>query len=262
MIDTHAHLNFEAFQDDYADAIRRSFDHGVKKIINVGSRYETSRRAVEIAGELEGVYAAIGLHPIHVFDEEFDVEKYRRLGQSDKVMAVGETGLDRFHLPEEKREEFLELQEEVFRQHIELARELNLPLIMHCRGSREDPTGAYARMTEILAEYEGIRGVIHCFSADWPMAEKFLNMGFYIGFTGIVTFPKSEALAEVAARVPSDRMLTETDAPYLSPEPYRGQRNEPWHIKFIVEKIASLRGIPAEEIEKQAAENARRLFGI
>lgn len=262
MIDTHTHLNFKAFEKDCAQALRRSFDNGVEAVINVGSDYKTSKRAAEIAMETEGAYAAVGLHPIHAMDEEFDMEKYRGLAKAGKVVAIGETGLDYFHLPKERQEEFLALQEEVFEKHISLAKELDLPLIMHCRGSKEDPKGVYGRMLEILKQNSGLSGVIHCFSADWEIAQKFLDMGFYTGLTGIITFPKSEALAEVVGKAPLDRVLVETDAPYLSPEPYRGQRNEPWHVKFVIEKIAAIRGLEAIEVENQTAENARRLFKI
>ncbi|MGC9048979.1 MAG: TatD family hydrolase [Patescibacteria group bacterium] len=262
MIDTHAHLNFNDFQDDYAEVIKRSFDNGIKAIINVGSNFLTSQRAVEIAKEFLNCYAAIGLHPIHIQDEEFKIEDYRQLIRANKriVKAIGETGLDYFH--DRKNQE---KQKEIFLKHLELAKEFNLTIILHCRGEKNNPKQAYEDLLSIINNQLSIitSGVIHCFSADWQVAQKFLDLDFYLGFTGIITFPNvSQELVEVVDKVPREKILIETDCPFLAPQPVRGQRCEPWHVKFTAEKIAEIKKIPFEEIIKETTNNAIKLFNL
>lgn len=261
MIDTHAHLNFNDFQDDYAEVIRRSFDNGIKAIINVGSNFETSQRAIEIAKEFNKCYAVVGLHPIHADKEEFKVENYYSLIRTNKriVKAIGETGLDYFHNSKNK-----EQQKEIFLKHLELAREFNLPIILHCRGEKNNPWQIYEDLLLVISSLSFVpHGVIHCFSADWQIAQKFLNLGFYIGFTGIITFPNaSPDLLEVVKRVLLDKILIETDCPFLAPQPVRGQRCEPWHVKYTAETIAKIKKKPFKEISKKMAENAIKLFNL
>lgn len=275
LYDTHCHINFKAFAKDGDEVIRRALDNNIGMII-VGSQYSTSERAVEYANKYshEPVYAAAGLHPIHLVEmaveeegekfvsraEKFDREKYRELVfTSNKIVAIGECGLDYYRLPENIEFELIKnLQQQVFREQIELAMELNLPLILHCRGSENNPEDAYREMIEILQEYPPARGVIHCFSSTDKIAEQFLNLGFYIGFTGIITFKKRGDLREIIKKIPPDKILVETDAPYLAPEPRRGERNEPLFVKYVAEEIIRLKiGVTTEDDFER---NFQRLF--
>jgi len=275
LTDTHAHLNFRDFRHNLDDVLARAKEVGVKKIINVGSQFSTSQRAVELAEKYDEFYSAIGLHPIHLEHaeveeegekfisraEEFDYDAYKKLARSSKkVVAIGECGLDFFHIPSElKINDVIAKQKKVFRQHIELARELQLPLILHCRGTKEDSNQAYREMIEVLDEVGYFRGVIHCFGADLEIAQEFVLHGFYIGFTGIVTFKNAKELQTVAREIPLDRILSETDCPYLAPEPHRGQKNEPAYVAEVVRKISELR---EGDVQGQLEKNAAELFNL
>ncbi len=258
MIDTHSHLNFKDFANDYVEVWQRAQTAGVGAALVVGSQLETSRRAMEIAGELPDLYAAIGLHPIHATDENFEIENYRALFTSTpRPVAIGEIGLDYFHHGKEK---FGALQEKILRQFLALAQELNLPCILHCRGAKKDPLTAYDDLLKILADYTTTRGVLHCFTADWPTAEKYLARGFYLGFTGVVTF--APEVAAVAAQAPLDRLLLETDCPYLAPAPRRCERCEPQDVITIARFIAAARNISLVKLEMATDRNARKLFDL
>ena len=278
LIDTHAHVNFNAFKEDTDEVIRRSLAENVW-MINVGSQFSTSERAVAIAeSHGSGVYASVGLHPIHLTsglfkakvdteeiefktrEEEFDFEKYKKLalrfgsGQAkSKVVAIGETGFDYWYKPKTKvrMEEFKNRQKEVFLQHLKLAKESGLPLIFHCRVAFDD-------FFQAIKDFSGINGVMHCFTGDWEQAEKCLKLGFYIGFNGIIFKFDSK---EVIKKVPLERILVETDCPYLTPNPMTG-RNEPLYVKYVAEEIAKIKNIDIEEIAKVTTENAKRLFGL
>ncbi|MBL7141712.1 TatD family hydrolase [Patescibacteria group bacterium] len=268
MIDTHAHLNFQAFKDDYAQVIEQNFKNGLKAVINVGSNLQTSQKAIEIAKEFKNCYAAIGLHPIHVKDEKLDKGKYILLIKENKdlIKAVGETGLDFFRNQELKfkNEKLKSLQKEVFLKHLELAQEFNLPVILHCRGSKENPKDAYIELLKIIKDLKQVpRGVIHCFSADWGMAQEYLNLDFFIGFTGPITFKNATPeLLQVVERSPLNKILLETDCPFLAPEPYRGQRNEPVYIRFMAQKIAEIKNISFEKVVETTTKNAKKLFRL
>ena len=246
LFDTHAHVNFNAYKDDSDEVIRRSLAEDVW-LINVGSQYSTSRRAVEMAVKYEkGVYAAIGLHPIHVGDG-FDYEKYKELAESKKVIAVGEIGLDY------KAEyfSFKNMQRTALCTQLDLARELNLPVIFHCRMAHDD-------LIEILTTRGGIDGVIHCFTGTWEQAQKYMGMGFYLAFDGIIF---RMDLDEVIKKAPLDKILLETDCPYLTPPQIEG-RNEPVYIKYVAEKIARVKNLSYEEIRDATTQNAKKLFKI
>lgn len=261
MIDSHCHLNFNAFKDDWRQVLARCFENDITSIINIGSNYKTSERAVNIAKEFKQSFAAIGLHPIHVRDEKFEIEKYHKLIIENKnyIKAIGETGLDYFHQPVNK-----ELQKKVFLKHLELAREFNLPVILHCRGSIDDPFQAYNDLLSIVYNSKFmVHGTIHCFSANWLIAQKFLDLGFYIGFTGIITYKNcGQDLLETVEKTPLEKILIETDAPYLTPAPYRGQRCEPWHVKFVAEKIAQIKKITQKKVIERTTQNAKDLFKV
>ncbi|OGZ22654.1 MAG: hypothetical protein A3E18_01005, partial [Candidatus Nealsonbacteria bacterium RIFCSPHIGHO2_12_FULL_38_18] len=200
LIDTHSHLNFKDFENDLDGVIGRCVNEDVW-VINAGSQYETSKKAVEIAKKNKTMFAAIGLHPIHARDD-FRIEDYRSLAMSEKVVAIGEIGLDRY----KDYGRYIERQKEIFLQQLDLAKELNLPVIIHCRK-------AHKEIIEILAEYK-LQGVIHCFAGIWEEAEQYLAMGFYLGFNGIMY---KLDLKEVIEKTPLERILIETDSPYLKP---------------------------------------------
>lgn len=268
MIDTHAHLNFDTFKKDYPEVIKKSFDEGLQGIVNIGSNFKTSLRAIEIAKEFKNNYAAVGLHPIHALDEVFDKEKYVSLIRATKgVVAVGETGLDYFRIKNENLK-IKNLQKDIFIKHLEVAKELNLPVILHCRGTRENPEEAYLEMLDTLQSAisdkpYATKGVIHCFQSDWQIAQEFLKLGFYIGFTGLITFKNCQKwLLEVVEKAPIERILIETDCPFLAPEPYRGQRCLPYYVKFTALKIAEIKKMTFSQVISQTIENAKNLFHI
>jgi len=253
LFDTHAHLNFNAYKEDSLEVLQRSLDNGVW-MINVGSQYSTSKRAVEMAEKHEkGVWAAVGLHPIHVREEEFDYEKYKELAKSKKVVAVGEVGLDykpEYALSKEK-------QKIVLAQQLKLAEELDLPVIFHCRMAHDD-------LIKILSENGSrIRGVVHCFTGSWKQAQEYLGMGLYLGFNGII-FKLN--LEEVIKKTPLEKILIETDCPYLTPLPAvalaKAGRNEPLFVKYVAEKIAKVKELSYKEISRITTENAKKLFKI
>jgi len=276
MIDTHAHAHFNAYKDDMDEVIKRSLEKGT--IINlVGTQSDTSRKAVEVAQKYMGVYASVGLHPEHLFSKHVDEEEtsfvsreenfnygyYKNLAEHPKVIGIGECGLDLYRIPEGQTPEvMIKKQEEVFLEHIRLAKELILPMVIHCRE-------AHQYLIKILQSpaARAVRGTIHCYTSNWANAKEYLNLGFYLGFTGVITFPPLKAnptaqaeLLEVVRNAPLDRILLETDCPYLSPIPYRGKRGEPWMVEATAAKIAELRGLSLEKVLQATTENARRLF--
>lgn len=277
LIDTHAHLNFNAYKDDINEVVKRTLAADMK-VINVGSQFSTSERAVKMAQEHQGqMFAAVALHPIHLHEtyvdeveipfksreEKFVEDDYEKLAQEKAVVAIGECGLDYFHMPEEVSEiEFINKQKEVFVRHISLAKKLDLPIILHCRSSRPEPDRAYLEMLEILKQESFSRAVIHCFSASLDTAKKYLDAGLMISFTGIITFPNAKALLPVVEYAPIDRIMIETDAPYLAPQPVRGKRNEPLYVKYVAEKIAEIKNISFNQVEKKTSENAIKFFNL
>lgn len=287
LIDTHAHVNFNAFRDDADQVIKRTLAQDTW-LINVGSQFETSERTVEFAQKYPTkVFAAVGLHPSHLEEgivdegevhfrsrkEEFDIAAYRLLAQRPKVVAIGEFGLDYYRLSDGESQIKTKKSKQlaVFKEQLGLARELNLPAILHCRGSKENPADAYLELLETLkqatAAFAGrasdkLRGVIHCFGSTLDIARKFIDLGFYIGFTGIITFPKTDKLKEVVGGIPIEKILTETDCPYLTPEPYRGKRNEPLYVEFVARKIAEIKKMDFEAVAKITSQNAKELFNL
>jgi TatD DNase family protein len=251
MIDTHCHLDMKEFDADREAVIRRARDAGFEALITVGSDLEGAIRAMKIAEEYDFVHASIGIHPHDAKD--FTENIYSDLlewSKKKKVVAIGETGLD-YHYDHSPRE----VQREVFRQHLRLASEAGLPVIIHSREAREDTL-------RILRESGVNNGVFHCFSGDAGMAEEVMEMGFYISLAGPVTFSKAAQLEEVARFVPDEYLLTETDAPYLSPVPFRGKRNEPAYMEHTLRRIAALRNISFDDADRITTLNAKRLFGI
>lgn len=286
LIDTHTHVNFNSFKDDYQQVIQQALNQEIW-LINVGSQYTTSARAVKLAQAYpEGVYAAIGLHPIHLFElqidleegsftsrqERFDQAKYQALinqDQQHKIVAIGEIGLDYYHLPADHSfKEVKQLQSEQFIKQLKFAINNNLPVILHCRGSQQDPFGAYDDLYQIIADLiknkkQPLTGVVHCYGGSLEQAKKFIELGFYIGFTGIITFGKNaEPLRQIAEQLPLEKILVETDAPYLSPVPYRGQRNQPAYVEYVAKKLAEIKRLPFPYVAEQTTRNAKQLFKI
>lgn len=274
IIDTHSHLNFNAFKDDSEEVIKKTLTQDIWTI-NVGTKYETSKHAVEIAQNYnEGVYSAIGLHPIYaaaefmkmktdpdegeflIKEQEFDKEKYKKLALSGsrRVVAIGEIGLDYYYKPKTtaKLALFKEKQKSIFLEQLDLAKELNLPVILHCRMAHDD-------VIEILQSRNEKRGVIHCFTGTLEQAKKYIEMGFYIGINGIIF---KFNIDNVIKNISLDNMVVETDCPYLTPLPEGNKRNEPAFIKHTIKKIADLKNVSFEEVCEKTTENAKKLFGI
>ena len=261
MYDTHCHLNFKAFAEDYYTITKKSIDAGMLLNI-VGTQYETSKRAVAIANEFadSSVYAAVGLHPTHLNKNDvvhkWDYEKYRELAFQPKVVAIGETGIDHFHDTENVNK-----QQEIFEEHIKLARELGRPLIIHCRPSHNS-FDAYNDLLAILKNTpKPINGVVHCFLGNRDLAEQFLELGAYLSFTGIITFKNADAsLLETVKNIPLDKIMIETDAPYLAPEPFRGKTNYPYYVEYVARKIGEVKNISVGEVIKTTEKNGKLLF--
>ncbi|MDD4358679.1 MAG: TatD family hydrolase [Candidatus Pacebacteria bacterium] len=248
-IDTHAHLNFDDFKKDRFEIIEECLLNQIS-MINVGTVFFDSKAAVEIAEKYDrGVYASIGLHPLYVEEEDFNIDEFKELAKSKKVIAIGETGLDYFYNPKTlSKEEYIKKQKDVFLKQIDLAEESNLPLIIHSRNAFDD-------LYEILKD-KRVKGVIHCFTGDLKDLERFLNLGFYIGFNGIIF---KTNLDEVIKNTPADRILFETDSPFLTPSEFYTKRNNPMSLKIISEKISKIKG---EDILSKAYENSLKLFNI
>ncbi|MEI6040545.1 MAG: TatD family hydrolase [Candidatus Berkelbacteria bacterium] len=251
-IDTHCHLNLESFERDYKKVIDRSFTGGVGTIINIGSDYKNSKRAVDLAKDYpQGVYAAVGMHPGDSLGEVYNEKKFSDLLYSKKVVAIGEIGLD---YTVEKLDKVA--QAELFKKQIDLAVKYSKPVVIHCRE-------AYTDLIEILKSYENLpKIVMHCYVGNLADAKTFLEMGLYLSFTGIITFNKNEELNEVVKYAPLERIMIETDAPWLAPEPHRGHRNEPLYVIEIARKIAQIKNISLAEVEVQTTKNAQEFFGI
>ena len=271
LIDTHSHINFQAFHEDADEVITRSLEQETW-LINVGTQFETSRKAIELAEEYgDGVYAAVGLHPIHLFEhhvdeeetsfnargEEFSTDTYRDLiTRSVKVVGIGEFGLDYYRMPPGvDPAEVKKVQEDVLKQHLVLAQEVQKPVMIHCRDAYDD-------LFLILKEYYRGTGEIHSFTGTWEQASRFLDLGFYIALNGIITFDKTGRSEEVVKNLPLDMTLLETDSPYLTPVPNRGKRREPSYVEFVAEKIAEIKGVEKEEVEETTTQNARDLYKI
>jgi len=253
LFDTHAHLDFEDFDADREEMIGRARAAGVVHIVNVGYDLVSSSRAVELSVRYDLIYAAVGVHP-HVAGQVPPdyLEKIEKLAAHPKVVALGEMGLDYFRDLSPRP-----AQKKVFREQLALAKKLNLPVIIHDREAHGDMMDILRRDGPFPAA-----GVIHCYSGSWEMAKECMAMGFYISIAGPVTFPNASRLKDVAARVPEDRLLLETDAPYLTPVPHRGKRNESAYVRFTAEEVAALRGMEAEELARICTENGRKLFRL
>ena len=252
LFDTHAHMDDRAFDADRDTLLSSLPEQGVGLLMNPGCSLASSRAASELSRKYPYVYAAVGSHP-DAADEVNDavLDEYRRLVQENpKIKAIGEIGLD-YHYEDIPRE----IQQRAFRAQMALAQELNLPVIVHEREAHQDGM-------DIVSEFPAVTGVFHCYSGSAEMAKWLISRGWYIGFTGVLTFKNARKALEVAASIPLDRIVLETDCPYMSPEPFRGRRNDPGKLCRMAEALASLRGFSREEVEAVTLENGKRLYRI
>jgi len=255
LVDSHCHLDrldLEPFGGELANALQQAQENGVGRFLCVAIDRGNIPDVIAIAERFDNVYASVGVHPNEEEDGEVTADELIALANHPKVIAIGETGLDYF-----RSEGDLAWQKQRFRNHIAAAKACNKPLIIHSRDARED---TIRLMREEGAHEAG--GIMHCFVEDWETAQQAMEMGFYISFSGIVTFRNAEPLREVARRVPAERLLVETDSPYLAPVPHRGKSNQPAYVRHVAEFLAELRGISFEEMSALTTENFNRLFGL
>lgn len=279
-IDTHSHLNFKKFSEDSNQVIQKALGEGVGMIV-VGADYKSSKRAVDIANRYEeGVYASVGLHPAHLENQEeedeegrlifkgraedWNYESYEKLASSQEVVAIGEIGLDYYHL-KISEDIFIkkEKQKQVLVEQLLLARKLDLPAIIHCRNAHDD---LYDLLNDFRHERSDLIpankpwGVIHCFSGDEDLAWKYFNLGLMISFTGLITF--SSTWDDLIRKAPLDKLMIETDCPFMAPEPYRGQRNEPALVPLVAQRIADIKAMKLEKVAKSLLDNSKKFFNL
>ena len=251
LFDTHAHLNDPAFDEDREELMAGLRDKGIGYVMNAGCSLQSSKDIIAMAENYPWLYASVGSHPDSADEVNDDViEEYRQLCRHEKVKAIGEIGLDYYYedIPRE-------IQKNAFRMQMALAQEVDLPVIIHEREAHDDGM-------RIVKEFPKVKGVFHCYSGSAEMARQLVNMGWYIGFTGVLTFKNARKAVETAASIPLDRIVLETDCPFMAPEPFRGKRNDPGYLPKMAEKLAEIRGISVEEAIAVTTENAKRLYRI
>ena len=276
LIDTHCHLNFQAYKDDADEVIRRALDNDTVMIIP-GADITTSKRAALIAGKYKtGVYAAVGLHPVHLQAQEFveeeqkvkmkaeqfERESYARLVALDEVVAIGEVGIDYHYIPKDpaKLKQNKQLQQLTFLQQLELAYDADKPVIVHCREAHDDVLKLLRAFYHNKKKRRQGRGGLHCFSGDWGAAWQYFELGFIISFTGLITF--NNTWDELLRKCPLDKLMIETDSPFMAPVPHRGERNEPAYVSEVARHIAEIKKVKFETVAAATTANAQRLFGI
>lgn len=253
LVDSHAHLDDERFDIDREKLIDSLLENGIELVLNPGSDFKTSRAAVELANKYDFIYAAVGCHPHDTKTMNEDIiNDFMMMTENKKVLAIGEIGLDYYYDNSER-----EVQKKWFREQIKLAKEVDLPYIVHDRDAHED-------VLKIMKEehYSGTRGILHCYSSSVEMAREFIKLGFYISLGGPLTFKNSKTSKLVAKEIPLEYLLVETDSPYLTPEPYRGKRNEPAYVRYVAEEMAKIRNISFEQVADQTKENFKKLFNL
>ncbi|TBL69008.1 TatD family hydrolase [Paenibacillus thalictri] len=253
LTDTHTHLNAHQFDEDRHEVIQRAIENGISRIINVGFNRETIPSSIELAERYDFIYSTVGWHPTDAVDmQDGDLEWIESLCSHPKVVAIGEIGLDYYWDTSPK-----DVQDRVFREQVRLARKVGKPIVIHNRDAHQD-------IIRVLKEEKAseVGGVMHCFSGSWETAKQCLDMNFYISFGGPITYKNAKQPKEVLAQVPMDRLLVETDAPYLTPHPYRGKRNETGYVRLVAEAAAEIKGLDLEELASITTANAIKLFGI
>ena len=251
LFDTHAHMNDPAFDEDREQVILGLKDKGVANFLNVGCCLDSSKDCIAMAEKYDFVYASVGTHPDSADEvDETVLEAYRQMAQHPKVKAIGEIGLDYYYetIPRE-------IQQKAFRMQMELAQELKMPVIVHERNAHDDGM-------RIVKEFKNVTGVFHCYSGSAEMARQLVDMGWYIGFTGVLTFKNARKAVETAERIPLERIVLETDCPFMAPEPFRGKRNDPGYLFRMAERLAEIRGVSVEEVTRITTENAKALYRI
>ena len=252
IFDSHAHYDDEAFNGDREEVINEIKSSGVVGVLNCGSSLEAAKSSLELSKKYEFFFAAVGIHPEYADKvDENVIDELREMARHQKVRAIGEIGLDYYYEENPERE----IQRSAFRKQMKLAEELNLPVVIHDRDAHEDTLN-------IIKEFPKVKGVIHCFSGSVEFARECLKLGYYIGFTGVVTFKNAKRLVEVAKEVPIDRMLVETDCPYMAPAPFRGKRNKSDYIKYIAEKLSEIKEITSEELLFNTNNNIKELLKL
>ena len=249
LFDTHAHMNDPAFDEDREEMILGLKERGTDLVMNVGCCLDSSKDCIALAEKYPFVYASVGSHPDSANEVSEDViEQYRQMAKHPKVLAIGEIGLDYYYetIPRE-------IQQKAFRMQMELARELSMPVIVHERNAHDDGM-------RIVKEFKDVTGVFHCYSGSAEMARQLVNMGWYIGFTGVITFKNARKAVETAESIPLERIVIETDCPFMAPEPFRGKRNDPGYLFRMAERLAEIRGISVEEVHAITTENAKKLY--
>lgn len=250
LVDTHAHIDEEGFAQDFDEMLERAYANDVKYVVNIGANMDESRVSIELADKYESIYATVGVHPHDVAEvDDKALVQLAKWCEHDKVVAVGEIGLDYFRSQTSK-----EMQAYAFAAQLDVARQMHMPVSIHDR----DAHGDVMRM--LKNEGKGINGILHCFSGSWEMAKELIKMDYYIAIGGAVTFKNAAKLPEIAANIPLEYLLLETDCPYLAPHPHRGTRNEPANIRPIAEFIANIRGITLEELAAATTANAARIM--
>ena len=251
LIDTHCHLNDPVFESDLPEVIQRARSAGVTELVNIGYDLDSSRKGIELAALYSGLKTTVGIHP-HDADtaDEAALAELAKLAGAESVAAIGEIGLDYYYDNSPR-----ELQRLAFRRQMELAKEMDLPVVIHSRSAAQETL-------EILQEFAPLRGIMHCFSGSFETAQICMDLGLYIAFGGAITFKNADRLRGVAARVPLERTVLETDCPYLSPEPWRGRRNEPAYLVSVLAKLAELKQVSEAEAARITTVNARNVFGL
>lgn len=252
-VDSHCHLDrldLTPYSGDLAAAISAAKDCGVHRLLCIGIDMQNAAAVIDIASRFDGVSASVGVHPMDVGDQLADMTELRQLASAPEVVAIGETGLDYYYTKDSAA-----LQKESFRQHLQLSKSLRKPVVVHTREARADTIDIIKRYGD-----PDVAGVLHCFTESWEMASQALDLNYYISFSGIVTFKSASELKEVAKKVPLDRLLIETDSPYLAPVPFRGKKNEPKYVVEVAKCIAELRGLALEEVAEITLNNYDKLF--
>lgn len=259
IFDTHAHYEDKKFDKDRDFLLRSLKEQGIQSVVNVGSDLKTSKASIELAQKYSDVYAAIGVHPSETdgFSQQ-GMEWLKEALKEEKVVAIGEIGLDYYW---DKEKDVQKVQRDWFIRQLALAREYELPVIIHSRDAAEDTMKILKEDNRCFSQRSN-PGVIHCYSYSWEMAKEYVKMGYYIGVGGVITFKNAKKLTETVKKIPLESLVVETDCPYMAPTPHRGERNQSSYLSFVVEKIAQIKGIEVEEVERTTNENAKRLYHL
>lgn len=250
LVDTHTHIYGDKYNSDFFEVLKRTKEE-LEFIVSIGYDLESSKKSVELSNKYDFIYSTVGIHPVDIkeYNDEVEKELIAMVKNNTKVVAIGEIGLDYYWMEDPK-----EIQQDVFRKQLNISRETKLPVVIHTRDALEDTL-------KILSEYKDIGGILHCFPGSYDSVKSLLDR-YYVGVAGVVTFKNNKKTQEMVKQVPLDRVVIETDCPYLTPEPFRGHRNEPTYVKYVAEKIAEIKGISYEEVIKVTTENAKAIYNI